>query len=141
MYTYRCTLDRVIDGDTVDVHIDLGFGVWLKSERVRITGIDAPEVRTRDDIEKVFGFAAKDRVEELFAEADTVTLLSHDFKGKFGRILGDFVFSSHADTLGNILLAEGHAVVYDDDNRDKMDADHIANRAKLLAEGKVTLPG
>ena len=52
MYEYKCELDRVVDGDTVDVDIDLGFGVWLKKERVRIMGIDTPESRTSDKIEK-----------------------------------------------------------------------------------------
>ena len=48
MYEYRCRIDRVVDGDTVDVDIDLGFGVWLREERVRMYGIDTPESRTRD---------------------------------------------------------------------------------------------
>jgi len=59
MYEYRCRIDRVIDGDTVDVDIDLGFGVWLRKERVRMYGIDTPESRTRDLEEKKYGLAAK----------------------------------------------------------------------------------
>ena len=65
MYEYKCELDRVVDGDTVDVDIDLGFGVWLKKERVRVMGIDTPESRTSDKIEKVFGKAASARLKEL----------------------------------------------------------------------------
>ena len=61
MYEYRAKLVKIVDGDTVDVDIDLGFGVWLKNERVRIMGIDTPESRTRDKVEKIFGLAAKDR--------------------------------------------------------------------------------
>ena len=59
MYEYKCRIDRVIDGDTVDVDIDLGFGVWLLKERVRMYGIDTPESRTRDLEEKKYGLAAK----------------------------------------------------------------------------------
>ena len=59
MYEYKCTIDRVVDGDTVDVDIDLGFGVWLKKQRIRLYGIDTPESRTRDLEEKKYGNAAK----------------------------------------------------------------------------------
>ena len=65
MWTYRCKLRRVVDGDTVDVDIDLGFGIWQMNERVRIMGIDTPESRTRDKIEKKFGLAAKAKLKSL----------------------------------------------------------------------------
>ena len=65
MYEYKCKIIKVVDGDTVDVDLDLGFGVWLRDERVRIMGIDTPESRTSDPIEKIFGNAAKQRVNSL----------------------------------------------------------------------------
>ena len=65
MYEYKCNIVKVIDGDTVDVDIDLGFGIWMKDERVRIMGIDTPESRTRDLLEKKFGLAAKAKLSEL----------------------------------------------------------------------------
>jgi len=65
MYEYKARVVRVIDGDTVDVDVDLGFGIWMNNERVRIMGIDTPESRTRDKIEKVFGLAAKERLKNL----------------------------------------------------------------------------
>ena len=65
MYQYKAVLVRVIDGDTIDVDIDLGFDVWLKKQRVRLAGIDAPESRTRNKAEKVLGLAAKARLTEL----------------------------------------------------------------------------
>ena len=65
MYEYKAKIVKVIDGDTVDVDIDLGFGMWMKDERVRIMGIDTPESRTRDLVEKQFGLAAKARLKEL----------------------------------------------------------------------------
>ena len=92
---YDVKLIKVVDGDTVDVDIDLGFGIWLHDERVRIMGIDTPESRTRDKVEDLFGEAAKARVKELF-ESEHIKLITEedrkgeDMKGKFGRILGDF---------------------------------------------------
>ena len=63
MHTYKCTILKVIDGDTVDVDIDLGFGIWMRNERIRLLGIDTPESRTRDKVEKVYGNLAKDFVD------------------------------------------------------------------------------
>ena len=67
MYEYKCKILRVVDGDTVDVDIDLGFGVWMHKERVRVNGIDTPESRTRDLEEKAFGLVPKERVKELLS--------------------------------------------------------------------------
>ena len=108
MYEYKAQVVKVIDGDTVDVDIDLGFGIWLKDERVRIMGIDTPESRTRDKEEKVFGNAAKDRLKQMLGK-DTVLRTQvnkdgEDMKGKFGRILGDFVYKD--STVAKILVEE-----------------------------------
>ena len=62
MYEYRCQITRVVDGDTVDVDIDLGFGVWMRKQRVRLKGVDTPESRTRDKVEKKYGLMAKEFV-------------------------------------------------------------------------------
>ena len=75
MYEYKCKVIRVVDGDTVDVNIDLGFGVWLHKERVRIQGIDTPESRTRDLAEKKLGLAAKERNKELLEKDGVYTRL------------------------------------------------------------------
>src|SRR5210317_1529567 len=92
---YDVHVVKVVDGDTVDVDIDLGFGVCLKDERVRVMGIDTPESRTSDDVEKLFGLAAKNRLKELLGEVAVLKTQinkdGEDMKGKFGRILGDFV--------------------------------------------------
>jgi micrococcal nuclease len=106
----------VVDGDTVDVDIDLGFGVWLKNERVRLFGVDAPETRTRDLEEKKKGFETKEFVEKMLPVGSTQKLLSKGFNGKYGRILGDFaVYDAVMDCenkLSNILLRENLAEVY-----------------------------
>src|SRR5210317_2283595 len=91
---YDVTVIKVIDGDTVDVDIDLGFGVTLTDERVRIMGIDTPESRTRDRVEDLFGEAAKARLKELMKNGGklitTEERKGEDMKGKFGRVVGDF---------------------------------------------------
>ena len=145
MYEYRATIVKIIDGDTVDVDIDLGFNVVLQDERVRIAGIDTPESRTRDLEEKKFGLAAKARVKELLGKTcvlkTQINKNGEDMKGKFGRILGDFnVYDSTTDSwklLTSILISEGHAVPYHGQNKEDIQTAHLANRVKLLEEGIV----
>jgi len=114
MYTYNIEVLRVIDGDTIDASIDLGFDVKIK-KRIRFMGINTPESRTRDKEEKARGLAAKARVQELLSEADEVQLTSHGV-GKFGRCLGELNLSNEDGlTMVNLnkrLIEEGHAVEY-----------------------------
>jgi len=146
MYEYRATIIKIVDGDTVDVDIDLGFGIVLSDERVRIAGIDTPESRTRDLEEKKFGLAAKARVKQLLGKTcvlkTQINKSGEDMKGKFGRILGDFnVYDSATDSwklLTSILISEGHAVPYHGQNKDDVQKAHLANRVKLLEDGVVT---
>ena len=141
MNEYDAKVLKVVDGDTVDVDIDLGFGIVLTDERVRIMGIDTPESRTSDQIEKLFGLAAKERLKELLGE-ETVLITKddkhgEDMKGKFGRVLGDFRVGGK--TVTEILIEEGHAVAYDGQSKDEIQDAHLANRNRLIAEGKVSL--
>ena len=117
MYTYEIKLDRVIDGDTIDAYIDLGFDVSVK-KRIRFMGINTPESRTRDLEEKAKGLAAKDRLKNLLEGANTIQLKSHGV-GKYGRCLGeldiDIVDGKEGVTMTNVnqlLIKEGHAVEY-----------------------------
>jgi len=117
MYTYEIKLDRVIDGDTIDAYIDLGFDVSVK-KRIRFMGINTPESRTRDLEEKARGLAAKDRLKNLLEGTKTIQLKSHGV-GKYGRCLGelniDIVDGKEGVTLTNVnelLIREGHAVEY-----------------------------
>ena len=141
MYEYRAKIVKVIDGDTVDVDIDLGFGIILSDERVRIMGIDTPESRTRNKVEKTFGLAAKDRLKELLGETTVlqtqINKNGEDMKGKFGRILGDFV-SNDQRMITDILVEEGHAVAYFGGSKEEIQMKHMANREKLLREGVVS---
>ena len=149
MYEYHCKIVKVIDGDTVDVDIDLGFGVWLKKERVRVNGIDTPESRTRDKEEKKFGLISKNRVKQLLPVGSTQILKTEsdrngeDKKGKFGRILGDFVFTKSVDggrltdRLSDVLIDENMAVKYHGQSKDDIAEEHIKNREVLIGRGLV----
>ena len=143
MYEYKANVIKVVDGDTVDVDIDLGFGVWLKNERVRIMGIDTPESRTRDPVEKLFGLAAKERVKELLQSNVILKTFAakdgEDMKGKFGRILGDFYVSPDKKLLTEVMIEEGHAVAYHGQNKDDIHEMHLSNRERLVAKGIVVL--
>ena len=143
MYEYRAELIKVVDGDTVDVDIDLGFGVWLKNERVRIMGIDTPESRTSDKVEKLFGLAAKNRVKKMLEKNVILKTFAakdgEDMKGKFGRILGDFFIESEGQLLTEVMIEEGHAVPYHGQSKDDIQEQHLANRERLVAKGVVVL--
>lgn len=147
MYEYRCKILKVVDGDTVDVDIDLGFGVWLKDERVRIMGIDTPESRTRDKVEKVFGLAAKKRLKELLGKNPVLKTQvgkgGEDMKGKFGRILGDFdAYDARTDSwrpVTQIMIEEGHCVDYFGGSKEEVQEAHMKNRRKLIEEGVVDM--
>jgi len=117
MYTYSAKLDRVVDGDTIDVVIDLGFDVFIK-KRVRLVGIDTPECRTRDLEEKARGLAAKDRVKAILKENIKFVLESTEL-GKYGRVLGkihisilDGVELLTQVCLNDQLIKEKHATAY-----------------------------
>jgi micrococcal nuclease len=137
---YDVVLLKCVDGDTVDVDIDLGFGIWLKDERVRIMGIDTPESRTSDKVEKLFGTAAKNRLKELLKDGGklitTEDKSGEDMKGKFGRILGDFR-APDGRLVTDILIEEGHCVAYFGGSKEEIQTKHMANRMKLLREGIV----
>ena len=117
MFEYFCKIERVVDGDTVDVKIDLGFDIH-HSARVRMMGIDTPESRTRNKAEKVLGLAAKDRLKELLrakAGKKVKIATSKEGKGKFGRILADIITidkEGNEINCNSQLIEEGHARPY-----------------------------
>jgi micrococcal nuclease len=142
---YDVKVLKVVDGDTVDVDINLGFGVVLSDERVRIMGIDTPESRTSDRVEDLFGEAAKARLKELMeGDAKLITTedkKGEDMKGKFGRILGDFYverYEGKKERVTDVLIEEGHAVAYFGGSKEEIQMKHMANREKLLREGIVS---
>ena len=118
-YVYNAKLLRVIDGDTVDALIDLGFDTWVK-KRIRLYGIDTPETRTRDKEEKKKGLEAKARVIEVLERNNNEIILTSLGVGKYGRCLGEIKFTKsyiksnkyHGKSLNTMLVKEGHAKEY-----------------------------
>ena len=136
MYEYNCRIVKVVDGDTIDVDIDLGFDILLSNQRIRLNGVDTPESRTRDLEEKKFGILAKEVVESYCKIGQTVTLrTSKDERGKFGRILGDFVvYDSGTDSwtmLCKLLIDKHYAVAYEGQSKEEIKEAHFLNREKL----------
>ena len=115
----------------------------MRDERVRIMGIDTPESRTSDKVEKLFGLAAKNRVKEMLESNVILKTFAakdgEDMKGKFGRILGDFFIEAEGKLLTEVMINEGHAVPYHGGSKDETQAAHMANRERLVAEGVVVL--
>ena len=111
MFEYNAKLLRVVDGDTIDAMVDLGFDTWKKI-RVRFYGINAPESRTRDLEEKKRGLAAKARVIELLDEHDGNFILKSHGVGKYGRCLGEIFINDMDISLQQTLINEGHGVAY-----------------------------
>ena len=129
MYEYRCKVVRVVDGDTVDVDVDLGFGVWLKKERVRLLGIDTPESRTRDKVEKQYGLAAKAFLKQVLGTSP-ILKTTKDGKGKFGRILGEFIveIENNRININQYLVDNYDAVEYNGQSKDSIKEQHLVNR-------------
>ena len=109
---YSCKLVRVVDGDTADAMIGLGFNVWVK-ERIRFHGVDTWESRTRDLEEKKKGLAAKEYVKDLLTNSDEgkFSIISHG-KGKYGRVLGELFVKGQEKSVNKLLIENGHAYEY-----------------------------
>ena len=133
MFEYKCNLVKVVDGDTVDVDIDLGFGVWLRKQRIRLYGIDTPESRTRDKVEKVYGLAAKDFLLKMLSTGEMSIKTHKDAKGKFGRILGELFMKTSVGELSvnQSLVENSHAVRYYGQSKEVLLSEHLTNR-KIL---------
>lgn len=113
MYTYKARLIRIVDGDTVDAEIDLGFGVYMK-QRVRLYGINTPDSRSKDLNEREKGLASKSRLSEIITKEFVIETILNK-RGKFGRILGNILVEQEDGTMldvNKLLVSEGHAVEY-----------------------------
>ena len=112
LFHYKAAVDRIVDGDTIDVTLDLGFDIRLKS-RIRFHGINAPESRTKDPVEKEAGLAAKRYVDDWIAaqEGQVIIQTTLDDRGKYGRILGR-ILNDEGDCLNDEMVSLGHAVPY-----------------------------
>tara|TARA_R110001599_G_scaffold256665_1_gene456955 strand:- start:126 stop:548 length:423 start_codon:yes stop_codon:yes gene_type:complete len=137
MYEYSCKVDRVVDGDTIDVVLNLGFDIMFKS-RVRLYGIDTPESRTRNKDEKVRGKMAGSFLKNAVDNGTQVVIQTKlkDSRGKYGRVLGNVVVDGvniNQEMINNYL-----AVAYFGQSKDDIEAEHLLNREKLIELGKFT---
>ena len=134
MHEYKAKVIKVVDGDTIDVDLDLGFGIWLRGERVRLYGIDTPESRTSDKEEKKYGKAAAAFLKKWIT-AGGVKIKTHkgEDRGKFGRILGEvWCFDTNVNQK---MIEEGHAVEYHGQSKQDIAEQHLENRKKVKLEG------
>ena len=141
-YEYHAKVINVVDGDTIVVDIDLGFNVVLSNQSVRLLGVDTPESRTSDKIEKVFGLASKDYAKEFIENCKKqVILRTHksDDSEKFGRLLGEIINPNSKEVLNNSLVEEGFAVKYLGENKDNVKNLHLQNRKRLIDAGKIKM--
>ena len=131
MYEYGCTVTRVVDGDTIDVILDLGFSVLHKC-RVRLYGIDTPESRTRNKDEKVRGKLAAKFLEDSINNGKQVILRSKlkDSKGKYGRVLGEVIVDDI--NINELMVKRYLAVKYYGQSKQDIEAEHLLNRQKLI---------
>ena len=136
MFEYKCKLVKVVDGDTVDVDIDLGFGVWLQNQRIRLYGIDTPESRTSDAEEKKYGLAAKQRMQEWLDGGNLKIVTHKDAKGKFGRILGELWYAG-THNINQKLIDNHHAVAYHGQSKEEIQEQHLKNREIVLEKDPV----
>jgi len=134
-YTYKAECLRVVDGDTIDVRLDLGFNIYHKG-RVRLMAIDTPESRTRDLEEKKFGLLAKQYLKDWIHQHDHILVESTE-KGKFGRILGNIWNPDATECVNTKLITDHHAVPYFGLSKEDVKAQHLANRIHLTEQGFV----
>ena len=135
MYEYRCKIVKIIDGDTVDVDIDLGFGVWMHKERIRLYGIDTPESRTRDLDEKARGKMAAAFVQSSVEEGELIQIRTKlkDSRGKYGRVLGELIVDGI--NINQLMIDKHYCVAYHGQNKEAVEHEHMLNRGKLIKLG------
>jgi micrococcal nuclease len=137
MYTYSAELLKVIDGDTIEVDFDLGFGVWLRNQRIRLTGIDTPESTTSNKEEKVRGDLSKAKLKEILPVGKRIVITtSIDPNEKYGRILGT-ITNEQGVNVNKWLIENNYAVVYTGQNKDLVQEAHQKNAVILKARGEI----
>jgi micrococcal nuclease len=139
MYQYKCKIIKVLDGDTVDIDLDLGFKIILANQRVRMAGVDTPESRTSIAEEKVRGQLSKKKLAEKLPVGswqiiETQKPDSND--DKFGRILGVFILED-GTRVNDWLIQNNYAVPYKGENKDLTQAEHQANKKILIERGEL----
>jgi endonuclease YncB( thermonuclease family) len=143
LYHYNAQVTSVVDGDNIMVDIDLGFSTWRKDISIRLLGLDAPESRTKDLVEKVFGKASLRFVEKFIEECNNEIIVRTiiNKNDKFGRVLGIVYNPITNIVLNDLMIVEGYAVPYNGtESKESLQLLHLANRNRLILEGKVVIP-
>lgn len=141
MYTYKCKIIKVIDGDSVVVDIDLGFYVTLANQHIRLTGIDTLETRSSDKVEKEMALLAKKRLIEKLPENSYQVIQTTEFNNnedKYGRILGIIVLQDGTN-LNNWMIENNYAVKYQGENKEILKEMHEFNKQKLIERGELKI--
>lgn len=139
MYQYKCKINKVLDGDTVDIDLDLGFNIILANQRVRMAGVDTPESRTANKEEKPRGLLSKKKLAEKLPVGSwqiIETQRSDNNDDKFGRILGVFILED-GTKVNDWLIANNYAVPYKGENKELTQAEHQANKKILMERGEL----
>jgi micrococcal nuclease len=140
MYQYKAKVLKILDGDTVDIDLDLGFNIVLASQRVRMAGIDTPESRTTNSEEKVRGQLSKKKLAEKLPVGSWVkieTQKSNSNDDKFGRILAVFIMED-GTSLNQWMIDNNYAVLYNGENKELVQEMHLYNKQKLIERGELT---
>ena len=141
-FEYHAKVNKVIDGDTINVDLDLGFNVVLSNQSVRLLGIDTPESRTSDKTEKLFGTLSKNKVKEFIDKCEGQIILQtvlSDSEEKFGRLLGKIINPKDNTVLNDWLISNRYAVAYNGENKDKVAKAHLFNRKCLIDKKEVSM--
>jgi micrococcal nuclease len=141
-FEYHAKVNKVIDGDTINVDIDLGFNTILANQSVRLLGIDTPESRTSDKVEKVFGNLSKEKVKEFIDKCEGQIILQislGDSEEKFGRLLGKVINPKGNSSLNEWLIWNNYAVAYNGENKNKVQEAHLSNRKILIDKKEVKM--
>jgi micrococcal nuclease len=139
MYQYKCKIIKVLDGDTVDIDLDLGFNIVLVNQRVRMAGVDTPESRTTNKEEKPRGLLSKKKLAEKLPVGSwqiIETQKSDNNDDKFGRILGVFILED-GTKVNEWLIQNNYAVPYKGENKELTQAEHQANKKILMERGEL----
>tara|TARA_B100000287_G_C20200351_1_gene609751 strand:+ start:164 stop:583 length:420 start_codon:yes stop_codon:yes gene_type:complete len=134
-FTYKAEVTRVVDGDTIDVELDLGFSILMRA-RVRLLGIDTPESRTRDLEEKKYGLLAKEYL-KTWIEQHKYVMIESTEKGKFGRVLGNVWNPDCTECVNTKMIEDYHAVQYHGQSKEDIKESHLINRKNLTDQGTV----
>lgn len=139
MYTYKCRINKVLDGDTVEIDLDLGFNTTLANQKVRLLGVDTPESRTTNKEEKPRGLLSKKKLQEKLPVGSWAKITTHrsdNNDDKFGRILGEFILEDGTN-VNKWMIENNYAVPYLGENKELVQEAHQANKKKLIERGEL----